>query len=679
MKNRLVILLIALLVVACGRVDSHFVSFSGEWSVRLDSLDVGLQNGWQNIDFQQKMLLPGTTDDAQLGIKDTLNPALTRPQLSNLTRRNRYVGAAWYTTEIEVPQSVEGKSSVLLLERVLWTSDVWVDGQKVVSSENNSLSAPHRYDLTSYLRPGQKQRLTILIDNRKQHDISVDDMAHAYTDQTQIMWNGILGRIGLEVEPLNSISQLDVFPDAANRSAKVEVKISACDDVKDAELELVVVDKKSGKQVGSLTKDLMLVKGNNSVAVEYELGSDAMLWDEFSPVVYQLNARLTTEKGVSQKITGFGLRDIERRGNEILINALPVFMRGTLECCIFPLTGYPPLDEKGWEKAILTAKEWGLNHLRFHSWCPPKAAFEVADREGVYLQVELPLWALTLGSDEGTTNFLSSEANRIMREYGNHPSFCFWSMGNELQGDMNVPNSLMKVLKEVDNRHLYTTTSFTFEPGYGSVAAAGDDVLITQWTPDGWVRGQGVFNDYPPSFDRNYATSVQNTDIPIITHEIGQYSVYPNLREIEKYTGVLRPLNFESVREDLRGKGLLDKADSYMKASGKLAAILYKEEIERALKTGGISGFQLLDLRDFPGQGTALVGLLDAFWDSKGVITAERFREFSAPIVPLFCFEKATYRSDEPFKATIDFSNYSNGPIDGAVVEWRVIGVDGQE
>ena len=108
-------------------------------------------------------------------------------------------------------------------------------------------------------------------------------------------------------------------------------------------------------------------------------------------------------------------------------------------------------------------------------------------------------------------------------------------------------------------------------------------------------------------------------------------------------------------------------------ASGKLAAILYKEEIERALKTDGISGFQLLDLHDFPGQGTALVGLLNAFWESKGIISGKDFREFCSPVVPLLRFPKAIYKNDETFQAEIELCNYGNQVLTDQTLCWDIL------
>ena len=141
---------------------------------------------------------------------------------------------------------------------------------------------------------------------------------------------------------------------------------------------------------------------------------------------------------------------------------------------------------------------------------------------------------------------------------------------------------------------------------------------------------------------------------------------------------MLDPLNFKAIRNDLAQKGLLHKADDYLKASGRLAAIIYKEEIERAMKTPQQSGFQLLDLHDFPGQGTALVGLLDAFWDSKGLIEPQRFREFCAPVVPLARFDKAVWQASETFEAHIDISNYGEEAYGADRLRWVLTDGEGQ-
>lgn len=673
MKNILIIVLSSFLLCSWIPVDKRTIDISGQWTVQLDSTDVGLNKGWQNRVFEQKVNLPGTTDDFGIGVLNKLKPGLSKPQLSHLTRKNSYIGAAWYTREITVPSNWKGKEFILKLERVIWKTNVWVDGKEVLVGQN-SLVSPHYFNLTSYLIPGKKQRITVRVDNRKQFDISLDNMAHAYTNETQIIWNGIIGEMNIEAIDAVHISNLQVQPNIDLNKVKVSVALdNGLQKAQKAELNVVAVNKKTKKSITAFTQKVQLQKGQSVVSLDYNMGKDVQLWSEFSPELYELKVQLKAGKYESEKTVDFGMRKFSKNGTVLMINDKPVFLRGTLECNIFPLTGHPPMDKKGWEKVFTTARAWGLNHLRFHSWCPPEAAFDVADEMGFYLQVELPVWVLNIGKDKNVTDFLYKEAQHMIDEYGNHPSFCMWSMGNELQGDMALLTEMVKNIKDKDSRHLYTSTSFTFEKGYGVMPESQDDFFITQWTNNGWVRGQGVFNSESPTFNKDYKTALKGFTVPLITHEIGQYSVYPKIDEIAKYTGVLEPLNFISVKEDLEKKGLLNKAADFTKASGKLAVILYKEEIERAMKTDGISGFQLLDLHDFPGQGTALVGLLDAFWDSKDLISAADFRQFSAPVVPLLRFLKATYTNNESFVATLDVSNFSGSILSNQELEWSIL------
>ena len=123
--------------------------------------------------------------------------------------------------------------------------------------------------------------------------------------------------------------------------------------------------------------------------------------------------------------------------------------------------------------------------------------------------------------------------------------------------------------------------------------------------------------------------------IPVVSHEIGQFAVYPNFREIDKYTGVLKARNFEVFRDRLKEKGMLDQADDFFYTSGKLSVQCYKEELEAAARTKLLAGYQILDIQDFSGQGTALVGILDAFMDSKGHVTPEEWGQDTVPIT--FC------------------------------------------
>ena len=628
------------------------IDLSGEWKVNL------LQNGKQSD--AMKVVLPGTLDDASIGEANSLEPMLQKPQLSRLTRKHSFIGTAIYQRDIYITHEMAAQPLQLLFERVMWRSRLAIDGRDIGQMQE-SLVAPHHFLINDGLTEG-RHTLTLTIDNSKLHDISVDNLAHSYTNDTQIMWNGVLGRMELNIQPF--ISDVQVYPDIDHQQAIVKVKTNV---TKKEPTLLFMLDGRTVKPVKTGPDEYLLPI------------SDMRLWSEFQPHLYAFTVTplAASHAPLASKTVTFGMRSFKAQGNRLLINGQPTFLRGTLECCIFPLTGTPPTDERGWMKVFTTAREYGLNHLRFHSWCPPEAAFRVADKMGFYCQVELPNWSLTVNKDSATARFLYNEFDNIIRHYGNHPSLCIISCGNELQPDFDFLNKLTHYMKSQDPRHLYVTSTFTFEKGHGTHQEPEDDIFITQWTDNGWVRGQGVFDERVPDFKSDYREAARNITVPLISHEIGQYSVYPNINEIEKYTGVLDPLNFKAIRNDLQRKGLIDKAGDYLQASGRLAAILYKEEIERAMKTPQQSGFQLLDLHDFPGQGTALVGLLDAFWDSKGLIEPQRFREFCAPVVPLAQFEKAVWQADETFTAQIDIANYGPTPVDGKTVSWQLTSPSG--
>lgn len=668
--KKISILLLFLSFVLCCK-SQNVIDLSGRWMFKLDSLDCGTSQGWFNGDFSEDILLPGTTDLAQKGFKNNLTPKLQKPQLSHLTRKYRYVGVAWYAKEFEVGKDWKKNKVTLELERVLWRTNVWVNGHKINKVEE-SLVTPHRYEVSEFLIPGAVNKIVVSVDNRRLYDITVDDMAHAYTDHTQIKWNGILGKMTLTRHNPIEIIGLRIYPASDLKSVSAVAQIES-EKARSGEFKIELIENKTGKIVAQIREKRTLTAGLNEQKFKIADLDAIKEWSEFTPELYTISMTVAEESRSEE----FGFRTIKRNGNRMAINGKPLFLRGTLDCCVFPLTGTPPLEHEGWNEWFSTLKTWGINHIRFHSWCPPKAAFEVADRLGLYLQVELPLWSTSIGSDASVVRFLKAEGERIFEEYGNHPSFCLFSLGNELQSDFEILGKLLQDLRQKDGRQLYTTTSFTFEKGHGSTPEAADDFFVTQWTKKGWVRGQGVFNQLSPTFDKNFDASIEGIEVPLVTHEIGQYSVYPDMSEIQKYTGVLDPINFKAVEQDLRKKGLLNKAESYLKASGRLAAILYKEEIERAMKTDGISGFQLLNLSDFPGQGTALVGLINAFGESKGVITAQEFRKACAPVTPLILFPKATYTSDELFQASVDVANYSLQDITNTSIEWCATDTNG--
>lgn len=662
--------------------DKRF-SIAGEWMCRLDPDDKGLGEGWEKAGFKgSSCKLPGTVGENGLGEELRVTLEMNKENVKSLRQRFRYVGAAWYRTTFDIPAEWQGGRIELFLERVMFESRVWIDGNEVGRAD--SLSVPHLYEIGPFVRAGGKHELTVRIDNR---DIQrIGTYPSAFTDETQTIWNGILGRMEIRRQAPVSLDEIQVYPDPDTKAARVRAVVKLAGEEAASRLKLTVqgISENTGVRHATACQAVERSVVHGACAeldFTFSFGEDALLWDEFSPAVYELSFTLEADCGstvyCSEKKVSCGLRRFGTDQTRFTINGRPVFLRGTLDCCIYPLTGYPPMDEPFWERMFHTVKEYGLNHVRFHSWCPPEAAFQAADRSGVYLQVEGPIWLDTWNTPIGQYpehyTYLPEETARILDRYANHPSFCLFSNGNEIRGDFKLLHEMTANLKKRDPRVLYTLTSNWDRP-----LDPADDFFVAQTVDGVGVRGQYFHDRMAEATDLDFGEAVALRDVPIITHEVGQYSVYPNIAEIDKYTGLLRPVNYETIRHDLANRGMLEMAPSFVEGSGQLALQLYRDEIEATLRTQGLGGFQLLDLHDFPGQSTATVGILDAFWESKGLIEPAEFRKFCGPSVLLLRMPKRIYRNDEAFTAKLEIAHFGPLPLTGVSVSWEVVSESGE-
>lgn len=659
-----------------GTVNGNIISLAGEWNFSLDQDKMGIFEKYFKKELTDKIILPGTTDENKKGFRNE------NPEIERLTRDFIYNGYAWYQKDIVISKDWENKYITLYLERTR-ISHVWLDDRYF--GTQNSICTPHLYEFGT-VSPGV-HRLTILVDNS---ELPIPG-GHQTSADTQTNWNGILGRLELIATDPVWISDIQAYPDIQKKSVllKLEIRNETKDNVSGIlTLEANSFNCHTAHSVPSAKYDLTIDKGTTTIDIEYFIGDDMQLWDEYSPSLYRLYAKLTTtcsKRFKSTKEITFAMRNFSVKGTQFNVNGRTVFLRGKHDALVFPLTGYAPMDVNEWLEIFQTAKSYGINHYRFHTCCPPEACFIAADMSGIYLQAELPY----RGSfsepgdkdyDATVAQYLYSEACAILKAFANHPSFVMFSLGNELGGSRKAISEFVAALRKYDSRPLYTegSNSFFWDP----VKPAESDFWVTMRTAPGNAMVRGSFSHAdkplghiqagPPNTTKTYESSISNVPIPVIGHETGQYQSYPNLNETEKYIGVLKPYNLETFKERVKNAGLLDKAEDFHKASGKLAVLCYKEEIEAALRTPGFAGIQLLDLQDFPGQGTALVGVLDSFMHSKGFITPGQWREFCSDTVLLACFDKYTYCNNDEFSAEVKVSHYGARDVENAVIEWLI-------
>lgn len=578
MKKTLTALLLAAAALTAGAQTE--INLSGRWQLALDR-----DGTFSPADaMTDSIMLPGTTDTNRRGdrLADTT-------ETKHLSRPWSYRGRAWYRRTVDIPADWAGRAVVLSLERTK-PSQVYVDGRSAGSS--NDISTPQEYELGALLTPG-RHTLDIMVDNSSGVPEQLYASSHAYTEDTQTNWNGIIGRITLSTEPWQPTAPDSIHP---------------------------------------------------------------------------------------------ALRDFRAEGRHLYADGHRTFLRGRHDACVWPLTGHTAMDLDSWRRYMQVCRDYGLNHVRFHSWCPPEAAFTAADEAGIVLQPELPFWGSFESADTTLMTFLRKEGENILRRYGHHPSFRLFALGNELWGDVDAMSSLVEHFRSIAPDKLYTLGS-NYYLGYQGVKPGMDFFVTCRTGGEGWgnygthTRGSfsfadamdgGIINHFRPGAARDFSEGCAASPVPVISHETGQFQVYPDYREIDKYTGALTPCNMEEFRRRLADAGMADQAEAFHRASGQWALRLYKQDIEMDLRTPDMAGFQLLDLQDYPGQGSAYVGILDAFLDSKGLCTPEEWRRWCAPVVPLLVTDSYCLTAADTLRAAVRVANYGGTSLAGKTLRWRL-------
>lgn len=640
--------------------NKYRLDLNGEWEFALG----------QYKEFDDIIVLPSSTEVSEKGEIE-----INEQETMFLSRKRPFTGVSRYRRQITIKNAWGGKYIYLYLERTKYTK-VIVDGEVV--SESHETLVPQKHQLSQWLTVGEHE-LVIEVDNDL---IKYDDFSeslyngHQYTDHTQTNWNGIIGDIYLEaVDPIY-LEYVSIEKPKDIKGFKVEIAIDNQEENQDAQLTLTYRKKGYEKEAKSVQESVQLQNGPNILHLNV-IEKELTLWNEFERNLYEVQILIQGNVSEIKYDTLVGFRDIVVDGQRILLNGESISLRGNLDCCIYPLTGYAPMEVNEWIRIYKQAKEYGINHYRFHSWCPPEAAFVAADIEGIYLQVELSCFANGFYEEENPlcdhslNRYLYDQSMKVIKEYGNHPSFLIFAIGNEMIGDISAYEKLLKKLKALRPDKLYTqgANNFLEDP----ICSSEDDIWITMRTTKiDNVRASFSHGDKPLGHlqqKEQYATihdyeeGLKISEIPVIAHEIGQYQSYPNFNEIDKYIGVTKSTALKVFQKKLKEKNHECWSEEFYYNSGALLIQCYKEEIEALLRTNQMGGFQLLGLQDFPGQGTALVGIWDNFLDSKGFITPTEWREFCGPQVILCKMEKGIYTSGEAIEGEIWIYNFGEEDI----------------
>lgn len=672
-----------------------------------------------------------------------------------LTERFPYSGTISYKKSIRIPANEAGLPMFLYLERTR-ISKVFVNDCEI--GTNNSICAPHCYDVTEAVakvancgadaEQGNlvaKQVVSVAgKDDENQECVAIDltievsnvgyptGGGHMTSPDTQTNWIGILGRIELMVcEQADVISMtaeanradgtVVLTLETVNQTASAVKKEISLDgayvslaDWKAEQIEYVREAISFAEGTGKQTIEIQPGKGTCQITVKPAVKKE---FSEFEPGYGEICIKNKEDDKVVSTV--FGFRDFTTDRHHFYINGTKTFLRGKHDGMIFPLTGAAPMTVEGWLKVMRVSKSFGINHYRFHTCCPPDAAFYAADLLGIYMEPELPFWGTIAdvgeeGFKEEEQNYLIAEGFRLMEGYGSHPSFAMMSLGNELWGSAKRLGSIIAGFKTKDRRHLYTSGSNNFQ-FYVTTVPEEDFFAGVRFDHDSLIRGSYAMCDAPQGFvqtdvpntthnydkffdqetsaeqqggtvEIQYGTGTKKveatrsnpftTDKPVVSHEVGQYCTYPDYAEIEHYTGVLKPRNLEVFRERLEKAGMGDQAADFFRDSGALAAFCYKLELEAAHRSEMMAGYQLLDIQDFSGQGTALVGVLNALMEEKGTISKEDWTAFCGETVVMAQLPKFVYTQGEEIECKLTISHYGKEALKNCKLTMQIDPLD---
>ncbi|CAI6084428.1 Beta-galactosidase [Paenibacillus sp. JJ-100] len=615
-------------------------------------------------------------------------------RIDTWTKVREYEGLAWYAQDIDVPSNAQQANYVFRLRGVRWTSRLWFNGNE--AGVRDSLLTEQTWDVTPWVIPGESNRVEILVDNTMKLPLAG---SHIHSLHTATAWGGITGGALLEMLPLQRVHNVRIEPDMGSGTITVQCAVSTPVAFSASPLQLLIdIQHPDGtwlkRQSCEIDLDQNQIDLDTEVNVDgssradrevymalcsIALGDEHVIveWSDENPALYRAVVRLQEgEQELDQVEQRFGMRSFAANGKQLVLNGTPVFLRGYVDCCIFPLTGYPVWDYDHYVRQFRIAKSYGFNHVRLHGWSPPEPFWEAADEEGMLVQAELPHWSRFFEQQDVPApveirTYLTQELDRLLETLHRHPSFVLFSLGNELIGANGHPelNALIERAREKDPSRLYTDNT-----GFGQLPAQGRET-------DYYIQS---FNWHPPlesvlaampDTTLNYQAVTRLASQPVIGHEHAQFTMYVRPQEREKYTGVLRPTWLESIEESLMRKGMMGKLERYQHATGIHLMRSLKEAMERVRRTPDAAGIQLLDIRDFPGQGHATTGFLDVFWDDKGITTPDEVKQFNMDVVVLLSSKARTYYAGEMIEIDVIGSHYGKKRLEDVTVHWRMVTV----
>lgn len=643
----------ALLAPAASCYARERIPLSGEWSFRTDPGDVGKTELWyaNGAKFDRTVRVPGAWEAQGVG-----EPS--RALFSS------YAGVAWYRKQVSVPQSWKGQEMYLNFAGVHRTADVWVNGEYL--GNHVGYLTPFRWEIAYLIVRNWTIDIVVRVDGRPHPDVDPLAGCMDVLDLGDTVWGGIHKDVWLETTEKSWVENVFVVPHVDDGLAEVIVETGSRiiyggspEPQPEFHLRADIYDQ-AGKLVGSgVSRQMLPDMGPEFVMVKID---GAKLWSPRRPYLYRVDVRLYKEGQELDKVSDrFGLRELSADGGRFLLNGKPIFLRGFGDDCVFPNTIAPPLDKSVYLARLKTAKDYGFNYIRCHTWMPPKEYLDAADEVGIMVQPEFPLGFMEhyRAATPEVRQFYQDQWLGMIKSNRGHPSIVAWSMSNESWGGFDLAQSMYLSAKELDPTRLVIDSNGVFPLKAGEKSRVTLDFLTCQF--DEW--GKMGFND------GKYDLGKWKPDKPVAIHEMGNFGTIPDMGQEKLFAGGVRPFWLVDQRALADKKGVTSQLPKWTANSNRLQVAALKTNIEAARRSRGISGYDQWLLQDY---WTGSNGVMDMFYRQKGISAAE-FREFNAPTVLLMDSPRRSYWLGETAKVALLVSRYEDAPSAKAKLSWKLL------
>lgn len=592
-------------------------------------------------------------------------------------------GTGWYSLSFNLPENWQTQTVILHFGAVFYHAQVWLNGHYLGEDESGYL--PFEFLIQDHLREVDKNELIVRAttpntDIRRYPDYPFNEILHG-KQSWYGHWGGIWQSVWVENRASCHIKNIQVFTDVDTNSVTCDIDLSE-NNSQVIKIELIAPN-------GSIAISQTHPVSDAHVSVKLFLAESPLLWSPDTPNLYTMVATLDNRDSVSRTC---GFRTIETRDGQILLNGEPFYMRGALDQDYYPDTLSTPPSLDFLEDQLHKARAMGLNTIRYHIKIADPRYYEVADRIGMLLWVDLPTWSQLT---ERVKERVQETFMRMLQRDGHHPSIAIWTIVNEDWGTDLVNEAAHRQwlidtfdwLKTQETTRLIVDNS-ACEPNF-HLKSDIDDYHFYRAFPERMREWDDVVKRFAERDGFSYSPNgdaQRSYQEPLILSEFGNWGLpFPEQLHDEHDK---EPWWFETGHDWAEGivypHGMKHRFYqwSFDRVFGTYENLINSTQWQQY---NGLK-YEIESMRLHPAiQGYIITELTDLHWECNGLLDMrrnprvfhEQLTELNADILIIPRVEKYAYESDELITITLSLSAIN--PANVASVQWQMDNQQGSE